>query len=48
MTSCTIPLSVLTAAPFSLTLGETIIAEIAAGNLYGTSAFSNSGGTAVI
>jgi len=48
MTSCTIPLSVLTAEPFSLTLGETVIAQVAAGNLYGTSAFSNPGGNAVI
>ena len=36
-TECTIPLSILTAAPFSLTLGSEINAKLTAYNAYGES-----------
>lgn len=45
---CTIPLSVLTASPFSLSLGDNINAYLIATNAYGSSAESAIGGGAVI
>jgi hypothetical protein len=36
-TQCTIPLETLTAAPYSLGLGDPVNVKIAAGNTYGTS-----------
>lgn len=39
-TQCTIPLTTLTAEPFSLQLGNSIYAKVIAYNLYGDSASS--------
>jgi len=47
-TSCTINLSTLTAAPFSLELGDQIFAKVVAQNLYGDSDASEPGSGAVI
>ncbi len=47
-TQCTIPLSTLTGAPFSLTLGQNINAKLVAVNAYGDSSESSPGGGAVI
>jgi hypothetical protein len=47
-TRCTVPLSVLTAAPYNLTLGQTIQAQVLAQNNYGPSSVSAVGGAAVI
>lgn len=46
--ACTIPLSVLTAEPFNLALGDNINAKLIATNAYGSSAESAVGGGAVI
>lgn len=48
ITECTVPLATLTAAPFSLTLGDTINVKLTAYNAYGESAESSVGGGAVI
>jgi hypothetical protein len=47
-TQCTIPLSSLTAAPFSLVLDDTINFEVQATNAYGDSGYSEIGGGALI
>ncbi len=47
-TECTVPLSVLTAAPFSLVLGQTISLQVTAININGNSPPSPVGGTALI
>jgi hypothetical protein len=45
---CTIPLATLQAAPFSLVLGNSVLAKATATNVYGESAFSVSGNGAII
>lgn len=47
-TECTIPLSILTADPFSLLLDESIDFKVMAHNQYGDSSYSEIGGGAVI
>jgi hypothetical protein len=47
-TQCTVPLSVLTADPYNLALGQTIQAQVLARNNYGPSSVSAVGGAAVI
>jgi hypothetical protein len=47
-TRCTIPLNTLTAAPFSLSLGNIVFAKVIAYNYYGDSATSQVGSGAVI
>jgi hypothetical protein len=47
-TECTIPLSSLTDAPFSLTLGDEIEFMVDAHNLYGSSGYSLIGSGALI
>ena len=45
---CTIPISVLMAAPFNLAFGKSVYARISATNTVGTSAYSPAGNGAVI
>ena len=45
---CTIPLSVLTAAPYSLTLGDSVYAKIVAYNFYGDSTISDAANGAIV
>lgn len=45
---CTIPLSVLTAAPFSLTLGDSVYAKVVAINHYGDSVESDAANGATV
>lgn len=45
---CTIPISVLMAAPFNLALGQSVYARIKATNTVGISAYSPDGNGAVI
>jgi hypothetical protein len=47
-TQCTIPMSVFTAEPYSLTLGQNINIKLTATNEYGTSSMSEYGGGAVV
>lgn len=47
-TSCTIPVPVLMAAPFSLPWGSNIYAKVVAYNLYGDSVISEYGNEAII
>lgn len=47
-TQCTVPLLTLQAAPFSLLLGDSIIATVTATNKYGESAQSDQGNGAVV
>lgn len=47
-TQCSIPLSVLTAAPYSLVFGDSVFAKVVAYNYYGESAESDSANGAVI
>lgn len=46
--SCSIPVSTLRTAPFSLTWGATVVGRVQAINIYGNSAFSISGGSGVL
>ena len=41
--ACTIPLSILEAAPFNLALGDSVDIKVIASNLYGSSSFSSVG-----
>ena len=45
---CFIPLSTLTAEPYLLTLGASVLVKVVAVNFYGESAFSSAGNGAVI
>jgi hypothetical protein len=45
---CTIPLSTLTAVPYSLVQGDSIFAKVVAINYYGESLESDSGNGAII
>lgn len=47
-TSCTIPVSILTNAPFNLTWGSSVYAKVIATNMYGDSPVSAIGNGAVI
>jgi hypothetical protein len=47
-TTCTIPVSVLRASPFSLNWGTSVYAKVIATNAYGSSVESNAGNGAVI
>jgi len=47
-TSCTVPISVLLAAPFNLPWGSSIYAQVMAYNSYGDSDLSTAGNGAVI
>ena len=47
-TECIIPLTTLTASPFSLSLGDSIDFKVLAMNAYGASGFSEVGGGALI
>lgn len=41
MTQCVVPLAALTAGPYSLELGEAIVAKVKATNNYGASEYSD-------
>ena len=45
---CTVPISVLTAQPFSLTIGNSIFAKLVAINYYGESSESIAGNGAIV
>lgn len=47
-TTCSIPVTILRAAPFNLPWGSSVWAKIRSTNLYGNSEFSNFGNGAVI
>jgi hypothetical protein len=47
-TECTVPLATLTAAPFSLALGDLINIKVSAYNAYGESPLSEVGGGGLI
>jgi len=47
-TACSIPLSVLTAAPYSLAKGQSVYAEIIATNYFGNSTASTAGNGGVV
>ena len=47
-TSCSIPLSVLIAAPYNLIFNDAVFAQIIATNFYGNSTNSLTGGGALI
>lgn len=48
MTQCIVPLSTIIVAPYSLQLGDDILARVVAINAYGDSVVSAIGGGAVI
>jgi len=47
-TTCTIPVTVLRASPFSLSWGSSVYAKVLASNIYGNSLVSSEGNGAII